>query len=192
MARYTRLFILCFATLFTLIPLQAMAQDEEEADFGRQGAYAIGRAKWAIVDSDDPLGPNATLDWQSNFGIDLTIGWRETEVLAIEGEFEWIPSVDGISSGTWLLGANTKFYAMTDRIQPYLVLGFNGMWAKVDGNDRYEVDWGFRQGIGLDYYLTKDLAITGEGTWTWGVGDLLHHRFATIGVGVLYRFGGDD
>ncbi len=166
--------------------------DEEEADFARSGAYVIGRGKLAIVDSDDPFGPNATLDWQPNFGIDFTIGWRETEVLALEGEFEWIPSVDGIDYGTWLLGANLKFYAMTDRLQPYLVLGFNGMWAKVADNPRYEVDWGFRQGIGTDFYLTKDLALTGEATWTWGVGDLLEYRFVTIGVGVLYRFGGEE
>ena len=191
MARFALLLALLLSMLS--LPIAAVADEhEEEDDFGRMGAYVIGRVKWATVDSNHPFGPANTLDWQSNAGMDVVLGWRETDMLAIEAEFEWITSVDGIEYGTWLLGVGTKFYAMTGRVQPYLVLGFNGMWAKVPDNPDHKVDWGFRQGIGLDFYLTRSLALTGEGTFTEGVGSLRRHYYATVGMGVLYRFGGTD
>ena len=50
------------------------------------------------------------------------------------------------------------------------------------------IDWGFRTGLGLDFYLTENWAVTGETTFVGGVGQVLDHYFLTVNAGVMYRF----
>lgn len=191
MARFWRLLpmALCLAALL-VAPLAGAAEDEEEeeADYARVGLYlrASGQAVWTT--SQSGFLPPVSISWEPEFGIDATLGWRNSERVAIEVEFEWVTNTQGIEYGSWLLGVNGKYYILAERIQPYIILGMNSMWAKPPGTVDSAYDWAFRNGIGVDYYLTEHWALSAESTFVWGVGDLWNNYFLTVGVGAMYRF----
>lgn len=191
MARTWRLLLLasCIALLFA--PIAGHAEDdeeEEEAEYSRVGAYvrASGEAAWTTAQEGFPYP--WLVSWAPEFGLDVTLGWRNSERIAIEAEFEWITNTEGIEYGSWLFGVNAKYYILEERIQPYIIAGMNGMWTKVPDATYSLYDWSFRNGIGVDYYLTPHWAITSETTFVWGVGDLWNNYFLTFGVGAMYRF----
>jgi opacity protein-like surface antigen len=193
MARLTLLIVL----LLSLMALPAFAQDDDgddgdeyDPDYARTGAYASLQVKAAFTTSDWYSLLDGGMSWQPDLGMDIRLGWRETPLWSIEAEFEWIPNHNGIEYGSWLLGANGKFYAlfMEDRLQPYFIIGANGLFANQPQSRGLKVDWGFRNGLGIDYYLTGNWAINAETTFVWGVGSVWKYYFLTAGVGVQYRF----
>ena len=167
----------------------AWAEDEdEEPDYARSGAYLRGAGQLAVWTSRAGMAPAPQVEWQPDFGLDVALGWRESERFAIEIEFEWVVNHEDVSLGNWLLGVNGKFYFLEDRIQPYMINGVGAMWTKIPGAPSFADDWAFRHGLGVDFYLNNHWAITGESTFVWGVGDIWKNYFVTVGVGVLYRF----
>ncbi|MBW2231668.1 MAG: porin family protein [Deltaproteobacteria bacterium] len=183
-----RPWILIIALLVCLaVPVAAQEESEEEPDYARSGPYVGGTFNIGLVSSKAFPG-TSPISWEPYPGIDARLGWRESERFALEIEFEWLASTDGIAYGSWAIGVNGKFYFAEERIQPYMVLGANGMWAKVPGAADSDVDWAFRNGIGLDYYLTENWAINGETSFVWGVGEIWKYYYLTFGVGAIYRF----
>lgn len=182
-ALLTTLFALCL-----LPPGSALADEHRELEYSRPGLYVKGAAQYVVWTSREAFAPAPDVEWQSDFGLDVAVGWRNSERLALEVEFEWVVNHNDASRGFWLLGANGKFYFLEDRIQPYLILGAGGAWAKVPDFDGFRDDWAFRQGLGVDYYLDEHWAISGESTFVWGVGDLWKNYFVTFSVGAMYRF----
>jgi opacity protein-like surface antigen len=184
MARLTIVII----TLLACIAGPAVAQDdEEEIDFARRGAYVGGSLQIGLVNSPLAIGAPPQ-SWEPAIGMDARLGWRESERFALEIEFEWLASTKGIEYGNWLLGVNGKFYFAEKRIQPYMVLGVNGMWAKAPNAADSDHDWAFRNGIGLDYYLTENWALNAETSFIWGVGGVWKDYFLDFGLGAIYRF----
>lgn len=183
-------FLAFLAPAALLAPAAALAQEdeEEEPDFARSGPYVRGSAQLALSTSMDGFLVAPPVDWQPDFGVDLTLGWRNSERLALEAELEWITNRDGIGFGSWLFGVNGKFFFLEERVQPYMVLGAGAMWTKMPGALGFIDDWAFRNGLGVDYYLDEHWALTGETTFVWGVGDLWKNYFMTFSVGAQYRF----
>jgi opacity protein-like surface antigen len=181
--------LLLTLAMLSLIASPAIAQDEEaeEIDYARTGAYVGGHLEGTWL-TTDAMGPLWRESWRPDFGIDVFVGWRQSGVLALELEFEWITNHDNIAYGAWLFGPNFKFFLMQDRIQPYLLLGANGMWYKNNDIIGVEIDWAFRNGLGVDFYLTENWALNAETTFVWGVGDLWKTYYLTAGVGAVYRF----
>lgn len=184
---------LLFGTVIAVLMLghgAALADDDEdeEPDYARTGAYVRGAAQVAIWSSLAGFPPAPQVNWQPDPGIEVALGWRNSERLALEVVFEWVINHNDVSDGSWLLGANGKFFFLEDRIQPYIVLGANGMWAKIPGGLSFRNDWAFRNGVGVDYYLTNHWALTGESAFVWGVGDLWKNYFVTVSLGAMYRF----
>lgn len=166
----------------------AAAQDADaEIDYARQGMYVGGTLQVGLVSSETIFGISEP-SWKPYPGLDLRLGWRESERFAIEIEFEWLASTKSIDLGNWALGVNGKFYFAEQRIQPYLVLGANGMWVNVPGQPTSEVDWAFRNGIGVDYYLTENWALNGETSFVWGVGEIWKYYTLNFSLGAIYRF----
>jgi opacity protein-like surface antigen len=183
-----RLWILTIALLACMaLPAAGQDDDDDAPDYARSGAYVGGAFNLGLVTNKSFPG-TVPFTWQPQPGLDARLGWRESERLALEIEFEWLASTDGIEYGSWVLGVNGKFYFAEERIQPYMVLGVNGMWAKVPGAVSSNVDWAFRNGIGLDYYLTENWALNGETSFVWGVGSVWKYYYLTFGVGAVYRF----
>jgi len=165
------------------------ADDEkEEADYARVGPYVRGSAELALVTDKERLLFAPPVSWQPEFGLDIALGWRNSERFALEAEFEWITNTDGFDYGSWLLGVNGKFYFAEGRFQPYAILGAGAMWIKRRGAPSFEDDWAFRNGIGVDYYFTEHWALNGEVDFVWGVGDLWKDYFMSFAVGAMYRF----
>jgi hypothetical protein len=187
-----RLWLLIGAVLAALLLGHGAAwaddDEDEEPDYARTGLYVRGAAQAAIWSARGGFPPAPPVSWQPDFGLDVALGWRNSERLALEFEFEWIINHNDASLGHWLLGVNGKFYFLEERIQPYLVLGAGGMWSKVPGAAKFRDDWAFRNGLGVDYYLTEHWALSGESTFVWGVGGLWKNYFVTVSVGAMYRF----
>lgn len=179
--------LLRLLVLFSLsaLPQLTMAED---TDYSRSGWYVLGGLEVAWSSSSDAFPHVPRQSWVADPAVDMALGWRENKRLALEIEFEWIPSHEGIEYGSWLFGANGKFFFREDRIQPYLVLGANGFWAKPPGAREHEVDWGFRNGLGVDYYVSEKWALNFESSFVWGVGNVWKNYFLETGIGIVYRF----
>lgn len=171
------------------LSFSALAHDPQFApDYSRPGLYVAGGGYFALTSSSAGF-PNAdTLSWQPDPSLDFRLGWRENERLALEIDFGWLPSSEGIEYGNWLLGANLKYFLAEDRVQPYLIAGAGAMWARPPGALATEVDWAFRQGVGVDYYLGHHWALSAESTFVWGVGRVWKNYFLALNFGVIYRF----
>ena len=50
------------------------------------------------------------------------------------------------------------------------------------------MDWAFRQGIGVDYYLGHHWALSAETTFVWGVGEMWKNYFMAVNLAAIYRF----
>jgi opacity protein-like surface antigen len=177
-----RLLIPTIAVLSLLaLPVQA-----DEEDYARTGVYVGG---YGIVDftrngdTDRGYGSENTM---IGGGANLRLGWRESPSLAYELEVEWIDSTGDTAYGTLVWGANARFYLLDQAIQPYVLMGVNGMTAKALSNR--DTDWAFRHGLGVDFYLTENIAVGAEGTFLWGTGRFWKQYHLTAGLGVLYRF----
>lgn len=160
----------------------------DEGDYSRPGVYVRGGMGVAWSNSSSSFPDTPEQHWETDPAIHLAVGWRENERLALELELAWIPSHEGIEYGNWLFGVNGKYFLREDRIQPYLVLGANGYWAKPPGAADHEVDWGFRNGLGVDYYLDDHWAVGVEASFIWGVGNVWKNYLLETGVSATYRF----
>jgi hypothetical protein len=171
------------------LSLPAQAHDPDfAADYSRSGLYVGGSGFFALTSSSAGFSNAETLSWQPDPSLDFRIGWREHERLAMEIDLGWLPSSDGIEYGNWLLGMNVKFYLAEDRVQPYLLVGAGAMWARPPGALSSQVDWAFRQALGVEYYIDHHWALTAETGFVWGVGKIWKNYFMTLNVGALYRF----
>ena len=50
------------------------------------------------------------------------------------------------------------------------------------------MDWGFRNGAGVDYYIDENWAIGAETAFVWGVGKVWRNYFLTTSLMATYRF----
>lgn len=172
-----------------LLLLPAASALSDDGDYSRPGAYVRGGlgAAWVSSSTSFPTAPPQS--WVTNPEIQLALGWRQSERLALEAVFEWVPSAgNGAEYGSWLLGANGKFFLLEDRIQPYILIGANAYWANPPGAVGNEADWGFRNGAGVDYYVNENWAVGVETSFVWGVGKVWRNYFLTTSVTTTYRF----
>ena len=58
----------------------------------------------------------------------------------------------------------------------------------MQGAPSSKVDWAFRQGIGVDYYLGHHWALSAETTFVWGVGEMWKNYFMALNLAAIYRF----
>ena len=127
-------------------------------------------------------------------GFALTGGYRLEEKIAIEGEFQWISGFEdsagrGIDSPI-MMNANLKGYAVTGRIQPWMLFGL-GFMTLFDNTTPTEVTrFGFmlRIGAGLDYWVTPDIALTSGLDFVLPTGRIDKYQFFTFNLGATYRF----
>jgi hypothetical protein len=184
-----------FAIALMAAPVWADESEEGgEPNYADQGIYIFMKVltpSWTSTPSADPA--ECCVDWNTDSGFDAGIGWRESERIALELEFEWSTSGGDAGYGSWAFGVNGKYYFMTGRLQPWFVTGVNLLVTKLAPTATGAIrptnyDWGFRHGIGIDYYLTEHIAATGEATFMWGVGGNWPYKYFTLGLGLQYKF----
>ena len=172
----------------------ALEGPDEEAptnDFARNGWYLGAYGVYALEAYRDTGG----IDFDNSPGFNIRAGYRGYEWFALEADFEYIIGFDadvagGAESRTIIGGLNGRFYPFAGRFQPYALVGVNGMNVrlKYDGGKEDDTDWGFRGGLGIDIYATRNIVVGIEGTYVWGVGSVKAADYGSVGAGILYRF----
>lgn len=133
-------------------------------------------------------------DYGNSGGYQLRAGYRIRPWVAVEGEWEHdIDFGDNLEGSLYALTANGKFYYPFDcRFQPYALIGMGWVNGMNDDSEREdESALGFRFGIGIDTYITKNIGIAAEAGYVLPVtGYLADHDFDTIPISLsaFYRF----
>jgi hypothetical protein len=168
--------------LLCWLVVPAAADDEEALQYNRTGVY-LGFSAVGALGLDRTTGSVLT---EGGGGLNVRAGTRESARLAYEAEFEWV-MLSQRENNNYVYGINTKFFFMDERLQPFMVLGANGM-TQTRVNEASQTDWGFRFGAGTDYYLTKRIAATFEVSYILGVGQVFERDYLSFGLGAVYRF----
>ena len=163
----------------------------EEDEFSRDGFYLGAYGVYAI-----DAYRNTGKDYDGSPGANIRIGYRGYEWFAMEAVVEWIHRFESnspqVQSRTIIGGVNAKVYPLRGRFQPYGLVGLNGYNVdasnKSSNKDFSGTDWGFRFGVGLDIYATRNWVVGVEGSYVLGAGKLWEADYASFGVGFQYRF----
>ncbi|WP_447969573.1 outer membrane beta-barrel protein [Nitrospira sp. M1] len=176
----------------------SIAFAEESSDFARKGFY-IGAGGIYAIEKFNRTGP---LSFDDVAGFNLRAGYRLHPHIAIEAQGERTTGF-GVKQfkgdiETWTATLNSKFFALTGRVQPYGLLGVGAMNATTDGflvfadsngrPSRNETDVVFRYGGGVDFYLTENWVIDIEGAYVDPRGDINFINYISVGGGLQYRF----
>ena len=117
----------------------------------------------------------------NSFGLNLRAGFRFNRWIAVEGMIEWMSGFDvkaqnpapgspqDLSADALAFTLNAKVYPLEGRIQPYALLGLGGLntWLNSDqGQSATFTSFVGRMGVGVDVYITTNLALTGEFAYT--------------------------
>ncbi len=145
--------------------------------------YMIGLSGVTAVATSKDLDPS--------MGVHLRFGGRMHPHLALEVFGEWHDRFDDENGHftAWATGMNLRTYALTGRIQPFLVTGGALIQTREMGDGSARADLGFapRAGLGLDYYLTRDLAISVDATYVIPVGEPAGLDFISINWGLQWH-----
>lgn len=195
--------------LLLIVLVVAAAAARADSSFSRPGSYlgvGVGGAFETFHGEFDPRGH----DVSNAFSVGGRFGSRLNRFAALDASFDYTIngfdlSNDAASSieAKALLGfANLRLYPFGGRFQPYAIGGGGFMWANLEcadlsgqafdcgnaGFDDKSIDFAGRFGGGLDVYLTRNVALTGELVYVMPTGDLKDMRFLTFGAQLLFRF----
>lgn len=189
------------AAVLLLAACPALADEEEtEHKWMETSLYVQAAGTYAIPDFHK-------YDGNPSVGFDIVAGIRANSWIAGEVQFEWIGDMDprygedaglalrgGRSFGgaVWATTVNARGYPLTDRIlegrfQPYLLIGL-GVSSFRTENGR-EIGFASRWGIGLDAYVTENIALTVGGSYVWSAGTPVKDlSYVSFTWGAMYRF----
>lgn len=161
----------------------AVAADDE---YGRSGPYLSASALYSFAEFDG----NNTSEADGSWGYSLAGGYRFNEYFALEVDWEQMPAYDdgGGNADTWIIGVNGKLYPFHGIIQPFAVLGAGYTGVDDHAANKDSTNAGFRFGGGVDFYITRNWAITAEADYLMPVGGLSDYGQVPVSLGVTYRF----
>lgn len=170
-----------------------------EPDYGRKGFYAGAGVVYApsvfdLGDLERAVGEN--LDSSTAFGADVRLGYRLCRWFSAEYQFQFLSGFDiegggetVLSLDTWSMGANGKWFWMTDTFQPYMVggVGVVSMTARRGGSGT-STQFAGRLGVGADYYFRPQIVFNLEFAAVQPGGPLSDYRYLPLTFGAQYRF----
>lgn len=160
-------------------------------EYGRSGPYVGAGGVYAIENIDAPAGISSVDD---SWGYNIKGGYRFNQIFALEAKWEqWLgfdysPAFD---FDGWLVSASGKAFFSDGPIQPFVLAGL-GMMGGQDSSpnpgkrDVHEL--GVRFGAGMDFYASRNWAVSAEAGYVLGTGDLSGYDLIPISLGVMYRF----
>ncbi len=178
----------------------ALAQ--ESTDYSRSGVYGGIGGLYAIEDFDN-TGP---LEFKNAPGFNFRVGYRFHPNIAVEAMGERVDDFDlnvaksgifrSVKAGidTWTGTINGKFFALTNRFQPYGLFGLGVMKAEVKAKgpggraESDETDLAFRYGTGMDTYITEHWVFNMEISYVRPTGEVDDLNYYSLGGGIQYRF----
>ena len=138
---------------------------EESSNYSRSGFYLGVGGLYAMENFDTGRG----VDVDNGPGFNFRLGYRFHPNIAVEAMGERVDDFDlenaiGLNVDTWTGTVNGKAFLLTDRFQPYGLLGIGFMRAhskirsgfNVDNDD---TDLAYRFGGGLDSYITENWVV---------------------------------
>lgn len=167
-----------------------------EINYGRTGAYLIGAGTYAFNSFDNP-------DAEHSLGGNGRVGYRLTENWAVEGQYDFFndfaPDGSSIDNDGWAATLNTKYYPSPNRFSPFLlggvgVLSLDGFSSSGGATGEGELGTESREefvgkiGLGFDYYVTENIAVTGDLSYLIPAGDLEKFDIVPVSLGGMYRF----
>jgi len=182
--------IITFFTMFVATSAFAEPPPPED-DFARKGLYLGAYGVYAFNAYRD-----TGKDYDDSFGANVRIGYRGADWYALEAVVEWIHRFEStdpdVQARTIIGGVNAKFFPLHGRFQPYGLIGVNGYDVnsknETKNKDFEGTDWGFRFGVGIDIYATRNWVVAVEGSYVLGAGDLWEADYGSVGMGIQYRF----
>ncbi len=198
-----------FVLLLVVLVVGAAAVSRADSAFARPGGYVsagIGGAFETFHGELDPRGH----DVSNAFLVGGRVGSRMNRFASLDLGFDYTVTgfelsnddAQSIDASTLLGFTNLKLYPFGGRFQPFALGGAGFLWASLDctdtngvamdcggaGFDDTEVAFAGRFGGGLDVYITRHLAVSGELAYVMPTGDLSDMRFLTFGAYVTLRF----
>jgi opacity protein-like surface antigen len=176
-------------TLALLLPGAAV---QAQSEYGGEPASYLGVTVFGAFDNSSG-DVEDEVDDDESWGVNARAGIRLAPALAIEIQGEYNHAWEELD--IWTATANFRVYPMLTEwvgwepgvFQPFAVGGI-GVIAGDPKDEDYQLNGAFRLGLGVDFYLTEQLAIEGIGEWTTGTGHWNDADFFKLGVGLQYNF----
>lgn len=184
-----------FVWLAVLVVLLAApgASWADDDDYARSGAY-FGVGGFLAIETFQ----NSTAG-DLGGGFDLHFGYRITDIFATELEFAYMDGFDyqpepGTSVDAYTLMGVVKAHAPFGRIQPYGLLGvgyYRAVFTRPPGTiggSTDHVDAAMKVGIGVDYYITRNIAVAPKFDYNFLMNRKMSLDYMAVGVQATYRF----
>lgn len=201
--------LLAVVLLSLFVTSASSAQRWNDRSFGRPGGYlSLGGGGATESFQVDPFD----IDLGSAFTVGGRFGYRANPYVAMEAAVDYTASgfdaqvttpggTSDIETRTVVGTANVKLYPGGWRVSPFVMGGAGAVYAMAEcqqdgatvgcgqvGLSDSETEFAGRFGGGLDVYLTRNIALTGEVTYVMPTGNLGDFRFVTYGGQLLVRF----
>jgi len=184
----------CVAVFLSLVAGPVLADDEEiEHQWMDTSIYVQAAGMVAFEEFKKGIGGNNSL------GFDLVAGLRMTPWLAAEVQFEWVSKMNPYPENSreaggdnWATTFNARAYPTTDyfmegRLQPYLLVGIGASSFRTERGR--EIGFATRWGVGVDTYVTENIALTVGASYLWSVGTPVRDlNYVSLTWGAMYRF----
>lgn len=163
-------------------------------EFNREGPYIGISAIGAYEKFDTPVGSTIEFD-DSSAGLGIRFGYRTWANLAVElvaensFDFGVTTPLGETELDIFSVGIQGKYFLLTEAFQPYALLG--GGWTQVDveGGGSMDDNGAYvRIGAGFEMYLTRDVALFGEGHLNRTLGGVKDFDHIDIQAGLIFRF----
>jgi opacity protein-like surface antigen len=195
--------LLCVAAVVLCTgPVRAQEEEDDGEDFAREGIYLGAAGSFAIpTQLEDKLGKKlgGSFTVDNSLGFHARVGYRLSPHLAFEVHSEWLAGFEASSASgnvefqVLTITGDFKFYPLTGRWQPFVVAGAGGLIADVTeqsglGLSGDNNDFAARFGIGLDCYVTRNIALGLDASYVLPVEDVNEFDYFSLGWGLMYRF----
>lgn len=206
-ARLRALAVAALGAALLLLPAAGLA----ESEFGRPGGYLSGGVSGATEMFSGPLDLDGTgIDVGTAVLVGGRLGYRAGTHVAVEAAVDYsvdgfeltVPGTGSLSAKALVATGNVKLYPGDWRVQPFVLGGVGMMRGTTEcttaagasvsclalGISDSEIEFAGRVGGGIDFYLTRHIALSGEVTYVIPTGDLADLDFLTFGGQLLFRF----
>lgn len=165
-------------------------------------------------DDLEGIARGTDLDFDDAFGCNVTVGYHVADWLSLEFDLNWLSqfetgeSLAGLLLPIDLSGALdvttymvvAKFTSSLEPLKPFIVVGggnmdahhyyeaYEGALVVTTSDSECETDVCAKLGLGVDFFVTKRVSVTLEGSYVWGFGDLDAIKYSNLTLGVGYHY----
>lgn len=179
--------------LLLLVSAPVLAGPSGASDYSQSGPYLGIGFVYAVEQFDLEGAQTAWKPFDDSLGVSGRAGYRFRPHFAAELSFEGYTGFEsdrGAKLKSFLFTLNTKFYALTGRVQPYALLGFGLLDSNFDTPTQSvgDTDAAGRFGAGIDFYLTDRILIGVESSYVLPTTNQTDNAFIPLVANVQYKF----